>query len=46
METATQERFLRDLFTAMDAISIKSGYMTIFMKASMAKMSTLNYDIY
>ena len=46
MEAATQERFLRDLVAAMDGISIKSGYMTIFMKASQAKMSTLNYQIY
>lgn len=41
-----EQKFLTQLVMAMNGISIKSGFMTIFTRASMAKQSTINAAIY
>ena len=41
-----EQKFLTQLVMAMNGISIKSDFMTIFTKASLAKPSSINRDIY
>lgn len=41
-----EQKFLTQLVMAMNGISIKSDFMTIFTKASMAKFSSINRDTY
>lgn len=46
MESAVEQKFLTQLMLAMNGISIKSGFMTLFTKASIMKMSSINSNIY
>lgn len=41
-----EQKFLTQLVMAMNGISIKSAFMTIFTKPAMAKLSSINKDIY
>ena len=46
MGEQTEQKFLTQLVMAMNGISIKSAFMTIFTKASLAKPSSINSNIY
>lgn len=46
IEAQFEQKFLTQLVMAMNGISIKNSYMTVFTKMSMVRPSSVNADIY